>query len=328
MVTREDVAKLAGVSTATVSRVMSDSTYVSKDTRDKVFKAVKQLNYIPNNLAKNLTQNKSNVVAVLVEDVTNPYYLQILEAMSSEGIRHNLIISLFAINKDDVNVVVESLIENRVCAIINLALFTCDERYIRIIDELDIYTINIKPYESEKCLKIHLNQERGIEQMFGVLKEKGKSKLVYISALNEEVASQDGRLDAYRQNCEKFGFVRSPEYVIFGDYPQRRAFEVGYDSARKLLDKKLEFDSIFCLNDSAAMGVMKCLLEHGIKIPENVCVIGCDNISLSQYVHPSLSTIDVQTQRQGNAYIRAVVERITEGTEEIDARLICRESIG
>lgn len=64
MVTREDVAKLAGVSTATVSRVMSDSIYVSKDTRDKVYKAVKQLNYIPNNLAKNLTQNKSNVVAV------------------------------------------------------------------------------------------------------------------------------------------------------------------------------------------------------------------------------------------------------------------------
>ena len=328
MVTREDVAKLAGVSTATVSRVMSDSIYVSKDTRDKVYKAVKQLNYIPNNLAKNLTQNKSNVVAVLVEDVTNPYYLQILEAMSSEGMRHNLIISLFAINKEDVNVIVESLIENRVCAIINLALFTCDERYIRIIDELGIYTVNIKPYESEKCLKLHLNQERGIEQMFSILKEKGRNRLVYIATLNEEVASQDVRLKAYRQNCEKFGFVCSPEYVIFGDYPKLRAFEVGYNSAQRLLDKKLEFDSIFCLNDSAAMGVMKCLLEHGIKIPENVCVIGCDNITMSRYVHPSLSTIDVQTQRQGNAYIRAVVGRLTEGTEEIDARLICRESIG
>ena len=325
MVTREDVAKLAGVSTATVSRVMSDSIYVSKDTRDKVYKAVKQLNYIPNNLAKNLTQNKSNVVAVLVEDVTN---LQILEAMSSEGMRHNLIISLFAINKEDVNVIVESLIENRVCAIINLALFTCDERYIRIIDELGIYTVNIKPYESEKCLKLHLNQERGIEQMFSILKEKGRNRLVYIATLNEEVASQDVRLKAYLQNCEKFGFVCSPKYVIFGDYPKLRAFEVGYNSAQRLLDKKLEFDSIFCLNDSAAMGVMKCLLEHGIKIPENVCVIGCDNITMSRYVHPSLSTIDVQTQRQGNAYIRAVVGKLTEGTEEIDARLICRESIG
>ena len=173
-----------------------------------------------------------------------------------------------------------------------------------------------------------MNQERGIEQMFSILKEKGRNRLVYIATLNEEVASQDVRLKAYRQNCEKFGFVCSPEYVIFGDYPKLRAFEVGYNSAQRLLDKKLEFDSIFCLNDSAAMGVMKCLLEHGIKIPENVCVIGCDNITMSRYVHPSLSTIDVQTQRQGNAYIRAVVGKLTEGTEEIDARLICRESIG
>ena len=82
MVTRKDVAQLAGVSTATVSRVMSKSGYVSEAAKEKVERAIRHLNYIPNNLAKNLTQNKSNVVAVLVEDVTNPYYLQILESKS------------------------------------------------------------------------------------------------------------------------------------------------------------------------------------------------------------------------------------------------------
>ena len=76
------------------------------------------------------------------------------------------------------------------------------------------------------------------------------------------------------------------------------------------------------------MGVMKCFLNRGIRIPQDVCVIGCDNIILAQYVHPSLSTIDAETARQGRAYIRAVVEKICEGTEEIDAKLICRESIG
>ena len=77
MVTRADVAKYAGVSTATVSRVMSGNGYVSEEMRDKVEKAIKELNYIPNNLAKSLIKNQGNVVAVLVEDVTNPYYLQI-----------------------------------------------------------------------------------------------------------------------------------------------------------------------------------------------------------------------------------------------------------
>lgn len=328
MVTRKDVAQLAGVSTATVSRVMSKSGYVSKAAKEKVERAIRHLNYIPNNLAKNLTQNKSNVVAVLVEDVTNPYYLQILESMSDEGRKHNLIISLFAVNKSDIDIILESLIKNRVCAIINLALFSCSERYISILNELDIYTINVRPRDQEACLNLYLNQDRGIEEMFSVLKSKGRRKLVYIAALNKEIASEDIRLSAYRKNCQKYGFIQDPQYIIFGDYPERRAFEVGYDSAELLLKQNLDFDSVFCLNDSTAMGVMKCLLSHGVRVPQDVCVVGCDNIILSQYVHPSLSTIDVQTERQGKAYIRAVVEKIVDGTEEIDAKLICRESIG
>ncbi|MDY2851166.1 MAG: LacI family DNA-binding transcriptional regulator [Candidatus Borkfalkiaceae bacterium] len=328
MVTRADVAKLAGVSTATVSRVMSNSSYVSNEMRDKVEKAIKELNYIPNNLAKSLIKNQGNVVAVLVEDVTNPYYLQILDEMSSEGMRHNLIISLFTVTTDDIDTVIKGLIENRVRAIINLALFSCNARFISILDELGIYTINIKPSNSEKCLKLKFNYEDGIRQMFSALKEKGRSKLVYVAALNETVASLDLRLSAYRRCCEEFGFVQSEKYIIFGDYPRRHAFEVGYDSAEKLLKEGLDFDSIFCLNDSSAIGVMKCLLGHGINIPRDVCVIGCDNIAISQYMHPSLTTIDVETAKQSKAFIRAVVEKISEGTEEIGAKLICRESIG
>ena len=328
MVTRADVAKYAGVSTATVSRVMSDNGYVSKEMRDKVEKAIKDLNYIPNNLAKSLIKNQGNVVAVLVEDVTNPYYLQILEEMSGEGMRHNLIISLFTVTTEDIDTVIKGLIENRVRAIINLALFSCNKRFIPILDEVGIYTINIKPCDTEQCLKIKFNYETGIRQMFSALKEKGRSKLVYVAALNETVASQDLRLSAYRRCCEEFGFVQSEKYTVFGDYPRRHAFEVGYDSAEKLLSDGLDFDSVFCMNDSTAIGVMKCLLGHGIRIPEDVCVIGCDNIAISQYMHPSLATIDVETARQGKAYIRAVVEKISEGTETVGAKLICRESIG
>lgn len=327
MVTRADVAKYAGVSTATVSRVMSGSGYVSEEMRGKVEKAIKELNYIPNNLAKSLIKNQGNVVAVLVEDVTNPYYLQILDEMSGEGMRHNLIISLFTVTTEDIDTVIKGLIENRVRAIINLALFSCNKRFIPILDEVGIYTINIKPGNSERCLKLKLNYENGIREMFSALKEKGRSKLVYVAALNEDIAVQDLRLSAYRRCCEEFGFAQSEKYVVFGDYPRRHAFEVGYDSAEKLLDDGLDFDSVFCLNDSTAIGVMKCLLNRGIRVPEDVCVIGCDNIAMSQFVHPSLSTIDMETARQGKAFIRAVVENISEGTEEIGSKLISRESM-
>lgn len=326
MVTRKDVAKKAGVSTATVSRVTSGNGYVSEEARKKVQAAIGALNYIPNNIAKSLSQNKSNVVAVLVEDVTNPYYLQILEAMEREGAKYNLIISLFAVNEEDIDMIMTGLIENRVCAIINLALFACSERYISILDELGIYTVNIRP-ENAGGIQINLNHARGIERICAYLKEKGRSKLVYIAALEEELAHQDGRLNAYLENRRKYGFKESDELVVYGNYPKQRAFVVGYESAKKLYEGKVDFDSVFCMNDSVAMGAMKFFQEKGLHIPGQICVIGCDNIFMGQYVTPSLSTIDVETEKQGIAYIRAVARHDGSSVEEINARFIPRDSV-
>ena len=326
MVTRKEVALKAGVSTATVSRVTSGRGYVSEEARRKVEAAIGMLNYIPNNIAKNLSRNQSNVVAVLVEDVTNPYYLQILEAMEGEGTKHNLIISLFAVNKDDIDMIMTGLIENRVCAIINLALFACNEKYISILKELDIYTVNIRP-RNEGEFKMNLNHARGIEGMAAYLKQKGRKNLAYLAALDEELARQDARLNAYRACCKKYGFAEDERLIIFGNYPAERAFRVGYQSARKLCESGAPFDSVFCMNDSVALGAVKFLREAGLSIPEQVCVIGCDNILMGQYLSPALSTIDVETGRQGVAYIRAIAGRETSSSEEINARFIPRESV-
>ena len=326
MVTRKDVAKKAGVSTATVSRVTSGRGYVSEEAREKVQKAIGALNYIPNNIAKSLTQNRSNVVAVLVEDLTNPYYLQILDAMEREGAKYNLIISLFAVNKNDIDMVMTGLIENRVCAIIKLALFACNEKYISILEELEIYTVNIKPRNVGE-LRIHLNHALGIDSICAYLRDKGRRRLAYLAALGEELVRQDERLNAYLVSRKKYGLSEDDRLVVFANYPEERAFAVGYQSAKRLCERDVPFDSVLCMNDSVALGAMKYFQEKGFSIPAQVCVIGCDNIFMGQYVTPSLSTIDVETERQGIAYIRAIVRREGPRTEEIRATFIPRESI-
>lgn len=221
MVTRKDVAKKAGVSTATVSRVTSGRGYVSEEAREKVQKAIGALNYIPNNIAKSLTQNRSNVVAVLVEDLTNPYYLQILDAMEREGAKYNLIISLFAVNKNDIDMVMTGLIENRVCAIINLALFACNEKYISILEELEIYTVNIKPRNIGE-LRIHLNHALGIDSICAYLRDKGRRRLAYLAALGEELVRQDERLNAYLVSRKKYGLSEDDQVGRVCQLPRRK----------------------------------------------------------------------------------------------------------
>ena len=114
MITRKDVAELAGVSKTTVTRVLSGRGYVSDEKRKKVKDAVEKLNYIPNMIAKNLNQKFSNIVAVLVEDLTNQYYLQIISAMNSEAMQAGMMVSMFSVNKNNINSVIEDLIANRV----------------------------------------------------------------------------------------------------------------------------------------------------------------------------------------------------------------------
>ncbi|MDE7373230.1 MAG: substrate-binding domain-containing protein, partial [Clostridia bacterium] len=216
-------------------------------------------------------------------------------------------------------------IQNRVCAIINLALFACSEKYVAILDELNVYTVNIRKGNAGG-VRISLNHDRAFDEICAYLKSKGRHKLVYLAALNEDLAHQDIRLGAYLDCVEKYGFVQDDRYVVFGDYPHERAFAVGYKSAKQLCDSDVEFDSVLCMNDSVAMGAMKLFLERGYKVPEDVCIIGCDNIIEGEYVTPSLSTIDVETKKQGEAYVRAVIEQDNFTMEEINARFVPRDS--
>ena len=144
MITRKDVAELAGVSKTTVTRVLSGNGYVSEENRRKVKNAAERLNYIPNNIAKNLNQQYSNIIAVLVEDLTNQYYLQIISAMTDEAMKLGMMVSVFSITRKNIDTVIGNLIAERVCGIVNLALYSCDKKYIEILKSLDIFLVNLE----------------------------------------------------------------------------------------------------------------------------------------------------------------------------------------
>lgn len=171
MVTKQDVAERAGVSTATVGRVLSGKGYVSADARAKVEEAVRALNYRRNNLAANLRKRKSNVIAVLVEDLLNPYYMHLAEAMVERAKEKNCIVSLFAVKDRDVRQVLDDLLSNRVCGVVNLAMFTCDFSWYDIFLEEGIRLINC----TATGPKVIVDYTQGMQEAMACLKKSGKN---------------------------------------------------------------------------------------------------------------------------------------------------------
>lgn len=322
MVTKKDVADLAGVGKTTVSRVMTGKGYVSELSRKKVLDAIEKLNYIPNNIAKNLNKNSGNIVAVLVEDLTNVYYMQIISAMSQKSIAEGLIVSVFSVNMKNINTVLEHLIANRVCCIINLALYTCDKKYIDILKELHISYMNLEGGNS-----LILNYEPGIIEVFEYLKERGKKSVAFIAGLEEEFIRYDSRLTGYFKCIEKYDFDYSPDLIIYGSYPNENGFVTGEKLVNILLERGLRPDAILCLNDVIAIGVLHGLSERGIRVPDDISVIGCDNIILSAFTTPSLASLDIDKEGQGETFINSVSKIERKNKYVFDAKLIRRNSL-
>lgn len=159
MVTREEVAQRAGVSTMTVTRVVTGRGYVSDATRRKVRKVIDQLGYIPNKIASGLVSGKSNRIAIVVPDLTNPYYLQVVGAMIEEAKRDDYVISVYKANEEELPQVLESLISNRVAGVVNYAS-EFPAKYVRHLEEIGARLIRTSYGEGD--FKMELIYERAI----------------------------------------------------------------------------------------------------------------------------------------------------------------------
>lgn len=322
MVTKKEVAEYAGVSTATVSRVINGVGYISAKTEKKVRKAIEELKYIPNKLAGNLARNRSNLIAVLVEDLINPYYMTLVDAMVERASAENYVVAVFAIKNREVRRVLDDLASNRVCGIVNLAMFTCDFSYYDIFTEAGTKLINCTADTS----MVSIDYKTGMEEAMKCLCENGYKNVAFISGLEEWLTYKDTRVKYFTENRERFGFEVNDKMILSGDYPISKAYDVGYTLALQLLESGEKFDSLICLTDMMAFGAIKALSGKGYKIPDDIALIGCDDLEFTEYFTPALTTISVDKRSEGFAYIDYVLGKITEVTE-IETHLKIRESV-
>jgi LacI family transcriptional regulator len=318
-VTIKQVADLAGVSPATVSRALRNNGGTRGGTREKVLKVAAQLNYSPNSLAKGLRQTRTRTIGIIFNDLNNPFYTETLDEISNELNNRGFSIIICPSNYDSEceSKNIRSLISRRVEGVI---MSPIDERSanLALLSEHEVETVLIDcfPYFDDKNY-VYTDHRKGFTLSIEYLLNSGHKDILFMMS-RQDSSLDEHLLDVYMKALERYRIPFRKELIIYAD---KLSIESGYRTFKKLLTEDVEgkflnFTGIVAMNDLLALGIYKVANELGIGIPGTYSVIGYDNIEISGVVSPPLTTIHQSRRRIGKESVRILLENIEERPKE------------
>jgi len=326
----EDVARHARVSIATVSRVVNDVGPVKNTTRARVLKAIQELKYHPNIHARTLAGARSRTVGMIVSNLANPFFLDIFRSLEVEAHRRGYDVLVANTDYDPRQLVasVHMMLGRRLAG---LALIV-SEMQPTLVQELTESNLPIVFYDvgtpAKNISNIKVRYEKGIQKVVEYLHSVRHRRMAFIGHHTELDPLQE-RKRAFLETMKRYD--GELEHAIATD---RDGPAGGREATRQLLATGFKPTAIVCVNDFMALGVMKELREQGLAVPADVSVTGFDNISLSEYAYPPLTTVNIPREMIGRLAFSALVaesnhESGVQGREFlIDPELVIRESTG
>jgi LacI family transcriptional regulator len=334
MSTISDVAKLAGVSPKTVSRVLNAEPNVTDSTRTAVLEAISKLNYFPNQSARQMRTRQSNIIGLISDEIaTTPYAVDIIKGAQAAAWSFGKLLTVIN-TENDVSVekrAFQLAREYRFDAVIYAAYF---HREVHLTEHVgDIPLVLVDCFEARGSLPSVVPNE--IQGAFDATAELIKNRHRRIGFINydQPIPATLGRLEGYRRALETAGIAFDPELVI-ADNGQANG---GYRAALKLLKRRDRPTALFCWNDRVAMGVYDAVRHLNLSIPDDVAIVGFDNQEIiASQLHPALTTIQLPHYEMGQWAIHHVVETTlderngsqhTPVQHKIDCRLVQRASV-
>ncbi|MEX2124102.1 MAG: LacI family DNA-binding transcriptional regulator [Woeseia sp.] len=330
MATIYEVSTLAGVSLATVSRVMNNSAHVTDKTRQKVLSAMAELGYRPNSIAQSLASNRSNSVGILVPELHGPFFSTILSGIEAElrGARKHVIITVGHSDKEKEIDGIEFLMSRNCDALILHVDAVSDPWLVELsAGSTPIVLINRSiPAMASNC--INLDNEHGGYVATKSLLELGHRDIAYISGPQWKKDANE-RLVGHKKALSEYGVRFNKNLMFEGDFHESG----GSKGMAQLLQTGIRFSAVICGNDDMAAGAMDVARENGLAIPDDVSVVGFDNVNFAHFTYPKLSTVDYPMNDMGQMAARWVLKNVYEqGGLEIQntfrPELISRASTG
>ncbi len=314
--TIKDVAKKAGVSISTVSRVVNDSKPVSEEVRKRVEKAIEELGYKPNQVARSLVTKRSALIGVIVTDLGNSYVAEVLRGIEEIGRMYDYDIILSS-TFGEKQAEIKSLQVLRSKQVEGMILISdnVNEELDSAIEKLNMPFIYLnRYYYKEKYPTVVIDNREAAYEMTNYLINSGHKDIAYIVKSREENSIENKKLDGYKDAIKE----NSLEKRVF--YADDVGFKYGYKVAEEI--KNSGVTAVFCSYDEIALGVLGYFYDEGIKVPEEISVTGFGDISTASVYRPTLTTIKVPYYDIGAVAIRRIIKELKgEKSGESDTRL-------
>ncbi|PMH44960.1 transcriptional repressor PurR [Vibrio sp. 10N.286.49.B3] len=317
MATIKDVARLAGVSTTTVSHVINKTRFVAEATQEKVNKAVDELNYAPSAVARSLKCNTTRTIGMLVTQSTNLFFSEVIDGVESYCYRqgYTLILcntgGIYEKQRDYIRM----LAEKRVDGILVMCSDFTEELRQMLDRHADIPKVIMDwGPDSSQADKIIDNSEEGGYLATKYLLDRGHTDIACLSGHFDKAACKE-RIHGFKRALDEANIAINEDWLLEGNFE--------CDTAVLMADKILAMEkrptAVFCFNDTMALGLMSRLQQAGLHIPNDISIIGYDNIELAEYFSPPLTTVHQPKRRVGKTAFEILLERIKD--KEHDKRI-------
>jgi DNA-binding LacI/PurR family transcriptional regulator len=324
------VAKLANVSIATVSRTINRVPTVDTRMVKRVWEAIEKLDYFPNTQARALVSGRSRLLGLIVSEITNPFFPELIQGFEDIAVEHGYEILISSTNYDPprMSLCIRRMLERKAEGVAVMT-FGGERPLLEQFAERNVplVFVDVGP-ERPGISLLRVDYRHGIRQGVEHLAALGHRDIAFISG-PKWLHSAQSRLVAFTRSFEECALVADPAWIVEGDH----TMEGGMEAMEQLLKSKHVPTAVMCSNDMTAIGVLHKLYRAGLKVPDDLSVIGFDDIHIAQVTIPPLTTIQMSCFELAHAAVTALRAHCEEGLEpqrnyKIPTRLVVRESTG
>lgn len=330
MATMKDIARLAGVSTSTVSHVINKSRFVSDEIAERVNNAAQQLNYAPSALARSLKMNRTKTIGMLVTTSTNPFFGEVVKGVERSCYHqgYNLILCNTEGDNQRMKASINTLLQKRVDGLL-LMCSTLEGERLDVFDrypDIPIVVMDWGPilFASDK---IQDNSLQGGYMAAKHLIESGHKEIGCITGPLIRHQAQM-RYEGYKRALAEAGIAINPDWIVESDFE----CEGGYQAFEKLYQRGKLPSALFVSNDMMAMGVIQAANQRGLRVPDDLSLIGYDDVHIAKFMTPALTTIHQPKYRLGKAAVDTLLYRLenpdtTAQVVQLEPTLVVRSSV-
>jgi len=317
-VSQKKIAELLGISAMTVSRVINNSRNVSPETRQKVLKAIKELKYYPNMLGRALNKGKTNTIGIIIPFTTHifstQYFIELLAGIENFCAKNSYDL-IFQTKGDEEKEIdyKKPYKERKVDGLIIIAPPVKSEQIKELIDEKIPFVVIDGRLSSNNISFVDADNIKGAEIAVSHLIELGHKRIGFIAGW-DYVSNGKDRFTGYKKALKKYNIEFNEKLVFKGDFSENK----GYEAVKYFFNLNNPPTAIFAANDLMALGAIRALNSLNLKVPEEVSIVGFDDIPISQYFNPPLTTIRQPIRKMGEKAAEILIKKIKKelNTEE------------